>query len=81
MRLCDGRRTVAAVVDAFASLGELDLDVPATPTQFGLGYLRDQGFVAFSAGPTPSSDIEPSPVPVQPNDGNVWPPHMDTACG
>jgi radical SAM superfamily enzyme YgiQ (UPF0313 family) len=56
LRLCDGRRNVTAVVQAFSGVGESILNVsPAQACWFGLGQLRDQGFISFSAIPLPTT--------------------------
>jgi hypothetical protein len=81
LRLCDGTRTLATVVQAFTTLGELDFQIP--PTQaclFGLCHLREQGFVTFSATPrtqiaaeTPL--VEPLPLALGPTTTQQpWPP-------
>jgi radical SAM superfamily enzyme YgiQ (UPF0313 family) len=52
LRLCDGRRTVAAIVSEFAALG-MDLDgiPPEKVCLFGLLQLKEDGFVRLSASP------------------------------
>jgi radical SAM superfamily enzyme YgiQ (UPF0313 family) len=61
LRLCDGTRTVTAIAETFTALGDLDLDVPPRlACQFALRYLRDQGFLAFSATPRTPTVAEPA---------------------
>jgi hypothetical protein len=65
LRLCDGRRNVTAVLQAFNGVGESILDVsPAQACWFGLGQLRDQGFISFSANPLPTTITDLAPVQV-----------------
>jgi hypothetical protein len=63
LRLCDGRRSVTEVVQAFNGVGESIVDVsPEHACWFGLGQLRDQGFISFSTNPLPTTIPDQPPV-------------------
>ena len=81
LRLCDGRRTVREIANAF-TLDGCDLDgLPiGTACVFGLTQLREDGFIGLSARPVIWDDAAVAAPPrysMPPQAGNTqqpWPP-------
>jgi radical SAM superfamily enzyme YgiQ (UPF0313 family) len=79
LRLCDGRRTVTEIANAFQTAGEQLEGIPVgTACLFGLTQLRNDGFIGLSSSPvTWREDASMPVVALPPQAGNTqqpWPP-------